>query len=430
MAPRDTLTLHLHRALTRAIEPAMPAFLRRRQRRGKEHPDRMPERLGHAGLPRPEGPLAWLHGASVGETISLLPLIPQLMDRGLAVLMTSGTVTSAEIAAKRLPKGAIHQFAPIDAPGAARRFIAHWKPDLALFVESEIWPNLIREAHDSGVRLGIVNGRMSERSFRTWRKVPRTIGAILSRFDFVLAQSEADAQRFRLLGASGSWSAGNLKFDVAAPPSNPEMLKILKKQIGERPVFIAASTHPGEEEFILQALEAAQEQHPNVLFIIAPRHPERGEAIEERARELDIAVARRSQGAGVTPATELYIADTIGELGLIYRLGKIAFLGGSLIEHGGQNPIEPAKLGLAILHGPHVFNFTEVYAAFDKAGATEIVHDPAELGPLVVHRMETSNTLERMGFNAMLTATTLGGAVDRTLKALEPHVTAALERHR
>lgn len=428
MPGRDPLSLHLHRLATTVLEPAMPAFLRRRQKRGKEHAERLPERLGHASQPRPDGPLVWLHGASVGETVSLLPLIAALTDQGLHVLLTSGTVTSAEIAARRLPKGAVHQFAPVDTPGAARRFIAHWRPDLALFAESELWPNLIRTAAAAGAVLGIVNGRMSPRSFRTWRKAPRFIAALLQRFAVVLAQSEADAERYRLLGASSAWSAGNIKFDVPAPPADAGKLQHLRRQIGERPVFVAASTHPGEEEAVIAAHARASDDLPALLTIIAPRHPERGPHLESLARTAGFATARRSRGEVIGAGTEIYIADTIGELGLIYRLGRVAFLGGSLVEHGGQNPIEPAKLGLAILRGPHVFNFTEVYAAFDESGATDVVAEAAELGPAVARRLDSMGTLDRMGAQAMLTATALGGALRRTLSVLEPHL--ALVRSR
>ncbi|HRJ68227.1 MAG TPA: 3-deoxy-D-manno-octulosonic acid transferase [Beijerinckiaceae bacterium] len=423
MSGRDPLSLHLHRLATTVIEPAMPAFLRSRQKRGKEHAERMPERLGLTTLKRPDGPLVWMHGASVGETVSLLPLIDALVAKRFNVLLTSGTVTSAEVAARRLPAGALHQFAPVDTPTAAERFITHWQPDLALFAESELWPNLIRIASASGTVLGIVNGRMSPRSFRTWRKAPRFIGALLHRFALVLAQSEADAERYRLLGATRACSVGNIKFDVAAPPADPATLRSLRGQIGERPVFIAASTHPGEEEAVIAAHISASDHLPALLTIVAPRHPERGPHLETSASRAGLSTARRSRGEAITPKTDLYVADTIGELGLIYRLGRVAYLGGSLIEHGGQNPIEPAKLGLAILHGPHVFNFTDVYAAFGESGATDLVTEPEQLGPAVARRLDSMGTLDRMGAQAMLTATALGGAVGRTLNALEPHLT-------
>lgn len=419
--------LSLYRLASSLVTPLVPVLLNRRLKAQKENAARLHERLGRPARPRPDGPLVWMHGASVGETVSLLPLVQPLVDRGFGVMLTSGTVTSAEIAAKRLPAGAFHQFIPVDTPGAAQRFIAHWRPDLGLIAESEIWPNLILAASAAKVPLAIINGRMSERSMRSWQRMPGSIADLLTRFDLCLAQSPADAERYRALGATQATCPGNLKFDVAALGADSAALAVLRAAIGPRPVAIAASTHPGEEEIVVAAHLAASQRHPDLLTIIAPRHPHRGEPLAVLASTSGLAAARRSLGEPVRTDTRIYIADTIGELGLIYRLGNIAFLGGSYIVHGGQNPIEPAKLGVGVLHGPHVFNFTDVYAAFDGKGGALAVDDPDQLGMTLADLLADPARLSRMQQAARDAAEALGGALARTLEALEPLLARARE---
>lgn len=417
--------LAAYQAISGLVTPIVPMILNARLKRGKEDGARLNERLGHPTRPRPAGPLVWLHGASVGETVSLLPLVPGFIARGFAVMLTSGTLTSAELAAKRLPEGAFHQFLPIDTPGAARRFIAHWKPDLGLIAESEIWPNLIVAASRAGIPLAIINGRMSARSLRKWSRLPGMIAAILARFDLVLAQSDLDAERYDALGARHAVSVGNLKFDVDHLPADAAECGRMAGMIGPRPVFIAASTHPGEEEIVLGAHFAARRAHPDLLTIIAPRHPHRGDPLRALAEASGLAMSQRSRGEPITPETQLYIADTIGELGLVYRLGRFAFLGGSFIPHGGQNPIEPAKLGLGVLHGPHVFNFTDVYASFDADGGAVELTDPDDLGVRVAGLLADPEQLAALQAAARSTADGLGGAMAATLAALEPFLARA-----
>ena len=409
-----------YRIASALATPLAPFLLSRRLKRGKEDTARLNERLGRPSLPRPAGPLVWLHGASVGETVSLLPLVDEMTARGLSVMLTTGTVTSAELAARRLPKGAFHQFIPVDLPGATRRFIAHFRPDIGLIAESEVWPNLIIAARDAGIPLAIVNGRMSERSLRSWSRLPGMSATLMGAFRLILAQSDVDAERYRALGGGDVRSPGNLKFDVAPLTCEAGELDRLTGAIGTRPVFIAASTHPGEEEIIVAAHLAASRRHPDLLTVIAPRHPERGGPIRALAGTSGLAACQRSRGEAIDNTTRLYIADTIGDLGLIYRLGGLAFLGGSYIPHGGQNPIEPAKLGLGVLHGPHVFNFTDVYAAFDGAGGAEAVGDPDALGERVANLLGNAARLHHMQKQAKDTADALGGAKQRILTALAP----------
>jgi 3-deoxy-D-manno-octulosonic-acid transferase len=423
------LALRAYRGATRLLQPLAHGLLARRQRRGKEESARLPERKGIAGLPRPEGLLVWMHGASVGEVVSLLPIVEHTVARGHAVLVTSGTVTSAAVAARRLPNGAIHQYLPLDVPDFVTRFLDHWKPDIGLFAESELWPNLMTDAHRRGVHLLLVNGRMSERSFRRWQRFPAVITDLLSRFELCLTQTEADARRLTDLGATRVQAIGNLKFDVTPPPADPVRLQALAAAIGERPVLVAASTHPGEEEIITRVHLAARRAVPELLTLIAPRHPERGPEIAQMIFRQNLGVCRRAEGTLPDRHTDIYVSDTIGELGLLYRLGRVAFVGGSMSDRGGQNPIEPAKLGAAVLHGPDVRNFRDIYAALDEAGAAIRVADADQLASEVTRLLADKPALARLTEAARLAVDSMSGAVDRTVAALEPLlIQVALER--
>lgn len=357
--------LSAYRFVTRLATPLAPLVLRRRLARGKEDGGRLRERLGYAGKARPDGRLIWIHGASVGECVAALPLIAALQDVAATVLVTSGTTTSAKVMASRLSAHAIHQYVPIDIPAAAARFLDHWRPDAGLFIDSDLWPNLIFAARARGIPLAVVNARMSERSFRRWRWV--NAGALFAPFSAILAQDEDEARRYKTLGARDVRVTGSLKADADPLSADPAALSELQKQIGSRPVFLAAQTHAGEEETLLPAADLLTRRFPNLLTVIVPRHPERGGDIVEMCGAR--AAIRRSLGQAITPQTRVYIADTIGEMGLFYRLSGVAFVGGSLIAHGGQNPLEPAKLGRGVLAGPHTFNFITAYRAiFDAQG--------------------------------------------------------------
>jgi len=422
VASQLPLTLHVYALLTAMAVPAADLLLKYRLDRGKEHAERLPERRGESAVPRPEGPLVWLHSASVGELISTLPLIERIRSRNITVLVTTGTVTSAGLAERRLPPGVIHQFAPLDLPQFVVRFLDHWRPNLALFVESDLWPNLITASAKRHIPLILVNGRVSERSFRRWRLAPRTIGALLGRFDLCLAQSAEDAARYAGLGAPRYVTTGNLKLDVPAPPADAEKLCALQASIGKRPVVAATSTHPGEEAAVIDAHRRLRHTFPGLLTVIVPRHPERGAGIAEIARVAGLNFAMRSRGDMPDDSTEIYVCDTLGELGLIYRIAPIVFIGGSLVRHGGQNPIEAAKLGAAILHGPHVWNFAEIYSALDAAGGAELVTDTGKLTVRMgawLKDGEARNKVAQIGLKAM---DTLAGALERTMAALDPYL--------
>jgi 3-deoxy-D-manno-octulosonic-acid transferase len=411
-----------YRLFSAAMTPLVPLFLARRLRLGKEHGLRLAERRGVGGKSRPAGPLVWLHGASVGELISVLPLIERIHARGVNLLVTSGTVTSGGLAEQRLPSGVIHQFVPIDVPHFVRRFLDHWQPDLALFVESELWPNIIVETSRRAVPMILINGRLSANSFKRWRLAPTTIGDLLRRLDLCLARTPGDADRLSALGARHVVTTGDLKLDGPAPPADRDRLAALQRACGERPMIAAASTHQGEEAMMIDAHRRLRANFPDLLTIIVPRHPERGLSVAALAHGAGLNVRLRSSGELPDAATEIYVADTVGELGLIYRLVPIVFIGGSLIRHGGQNPIEPAKLGAAILHGPHVANFADIYAGLDEAHGAELVADPSKLTAGLASMLARQDVRADVADAAYRTVTALGGALERTLTSLDPYL--------
>jgi 3-deoxy-D-manno-octulosonic-acid transferase len=418
---RTPLTLRTYARVTAMLAPATALLVRKRLQQGKEDPERVQERRGEATADRPPGRLVWLHGASVGEFLSIIPLIERLQARGVTVLVTTVTLTAASLAARRLPPGVIHQFMPWDVPAYVDRFLNHWQPDLAIFAESELWPNLILRTTSRGTPLIQVNGRISERSFKGWQRVPRSIKALLSRFELCLMQTVDDARRIEALGAPRVSTTGNLKFDVPAPEAEPGAAMALAQAIGYRPVFLAASTHEGEDEIVIEAHRLLAPRLSNLLTIIAPRHPERGDAIAALAEAAGLPACQRSRGELPRLRHAVYVADTLGEMGLFYRAAPVAFLGGSLIRHGGQNPIEPAKLGAAVMHGPHIFNFAAVYEALAANHAARPVTGAEDMAESALLLLADKRERVRQREAAAETVESLGGALDRTLAAIEPY---------
>jgi 3-deoxy-D-manno-octulosonic-acid transferase len=317
----------------------------------------------------------------------------------------------------------IHQFVPLDTPRFARRFVAHWRPGLALFVESDLWPNLMLETARHGVPQILVNGRLSETSFQRWRRLPESIASLLRRLDLCLARTPVDGARLVELGAPRVITTGNLKLDVPAPPADAQALAELRGAVGARPVIAAASTHSGEETIVIEAHRRLRANFPGLLTLIVPRHPERGAGIADAAAAGGLAAALRSRGQMPDAATEIYVADTVGELGLIYRLAPIVFIGGSLVPHGGQNPIEAAKLGATILHGVHVSNFAELYEALDTARGAELVVDGDRLTASLGALLAAPHMRARIAAAARATVEAQSGALERTLQSLEPYLT-------
>jgi len=416
------MTLRLYRRLSAAAMPLAPALIKRRLKQGKEDPARVGERRGVSDDARPHGPLVWIHGASVGEVLASAALIEKLRALNIRILLTSGTVTSAAIVAKRFPPDIIHQYVPYDSPRYVARFLDHWRPSLALFIESDLWPNLILSSAARRLPMMLINGRMSHRSFPRWRRANATISALLGRFDICMAQSQVDAERFAALGSRNVITTGNLKLDVPAPPADAAKQERLMSVTRGRPIIVAASTHPGEEDMLVDTHRALAGLFPQLLSVVVPRHPDRGAAIARNVGATGLRVGLRSHEELPTASTDIYVADTMGELGLFYRLAPIVFMGGSLVPHGGQNPIEAVKLGASIVHGPHVFNFSDVYEALDDAGGARVADTREALIKQLGRLLADPAARESSVAASTRVVEQLGGALERTMAALEPYL--------
>lgn len=374
--------LSAYLGLSRLAEYIAPAILARRQRRGKEDPDRLAERRGHASMPRPGGRLIWLHGASVGEGLTSLPLISALqdVDGEASFLVTTGTVTSARRLAGLLPEGAVHQYVPVDTAASVARFLDHWRPDLAIWIESEIWPRLLVETARRDIPSALINARLSEASARSWGWAPAMARRLLGGFGAILCQDTETVARLDRFGIASRF-VGNLKalYRAKAPVADAAQIA---EALGARPVWLAASTHPGEEESVLAAHELVLRQLPEALLILAPRHPERADQVQSDVQARGLSAVRRSLAP---PEAEhaVWLADRLGEMDTWYGRASVTFVGGSLADVGGHTPFEPITHGSAVLTGPHVENFRPAYAALDSAEAVRRVVDAASLADAV-----------------------------------------------
>lgn len=360
------MLLPLYKTLSTAADLPLRLLLKRRLEKGKEDPARWLEKTGKTDLPRPGGTLVWLHAASVGESLSALILIEKLCGAypHLSVLVTTGTLNAAKLLEKRLPERAFHQYVPLDHPYWVRQFLDHWQPDLALWLESELWPNMLLEIKSRGIPAILVNGRLSPSSFKTWRAFSGSAEKVLSAFTLIMCQTEQDATYYKLLGAKNVLVSGNLKYSAHPLPCDEEALHALQKEVGKRPCWVYASTHAGEEELAARLHKELKTELSNLLTIIVPRHPERGAEISRKLGGRKLKVLRRTAALTLPQKeTDIYIADTLGELGLFYRLCPIAVIGRSFSNDGGggHNPIEAAQLNCAVLHGPNVQNLQKIY---------------------------------------------------------------------
>jgi 3-deoxy-D-manno-octulosonic-acid transferase len=418
--PPLPMALRLYRTVMSLARPALWLLLRRRADRGKEDRTRQAERYGIAGIARPSGDLVWLHAASVGETNAVLPLIERLLAAraDLTILLTTGTVTSAGLAAKRLPARALHQYLPLDSAPYVRRFLDHWRPTLAVLTEQEIWPNLILEAHARGIRLALINARMSGRSLARWQGKPNVARALFGRLDAVLAQNDQLARALTSLGAINAAAVGNLKLDAPLLPVDAAAAAALDAALVGRPRFVAASTHAGEEAIVADAHRLVQSALPDLCTIIAPRHPHRGPQIGAELAAAGHTVAVRSRGELPHAGVAIYIADTIGELGTLYSISRIAFVGGSLVDRGGQNPIEAARLGANVLVGPWRSSFLDIYEPLLHAGGAIEVRNAADIARHVQDWLQNPARRDAVTAIATTTLESLSGGLDRTSDAI------------
>jgi len=424
--------LRLYQIIVFLAAPFLRLSLSRRAAKGREDKTRLRERLGRASVRRPLGHLVWVHAASVGETLSVLPLLEDILTSRPAqsVLLTTGTLTSARLVAKfqtthpDLRPRLKHQFAPLDRPPYVSAFLDHWQPNAAFWVESELWPNLILACTQRDIPLVMINGRLSPKSFSRWQKISATARRLLGAFSLLMAQDATTAERLKGLGLTNIKTPGNLKLDAPALPVEPAELSALQKSFGERPLWLGTSTHADEEVRLGEAHRMIKTSVANVLTLIAPRHPDRGDALAKQLRDAGHKLAQRSHGELPDGDTDIYLLDTLGELGLFYRLADIVLMGGTLIPHGGQNPIEAARLHCAILHGPHIENFQEMFEALEARQAIASIADTPTLAAQVKALMQNPATVKQMSEAALSFAEEMTGTRARVVDLLAPYLAA------
>ncbi|HAX91103.1 MAG TPA: 3-deoxy-D-manno-octulosonic acid transferase [Rhodospirillaceae bacterium] len=412
----------LYRFLTNLFAPFIALYLRLRKAKGREDGARFKERLGFASLRRPKGKLVWCHAASVGEALSVLTLLEKLRERHPAwsVLLTTGTVTSSKLVATRLPDGVFHQYVPVDRWPYVSRFLHHWKPDLVLWVESELWPNMLAAIKERCIKAILLNGRMSEKSYRRWQMIGG-VKQLLGTFTLGLAQTGVERGRFAALGLPDVRVIGNLKFASDPLPCDEEALDAMRRTLGPRPVWLMSSTHTGEDEIALSIHKHLHISFPNLLTIIVPRHPTRGDEIATMLHKNGAVFARRSKGDMPDAHTGIYLADTMGELGLFYRLCPLCCLAGSFVW-GGHNPVEPAQLGCATLFGPRMDNFTIMVDDMLGAGAARQVLDESELAKALLHLMKAPDDITALAKAGQEWAATKHAILNETLDVLDDYL--------
>lgn len=433
------MLLALYKTLMGASGPMLEAYLRRRASRGREDPARAGERRGRASLPRGTAPLVWFHAASVGESLALLSIIERLLKDYPAAqaLVTTGTVTSAKLMAERLPQRAFHQYMPVDHPAWVKSFLDHWKPEAVVWSESELWPNILGEVKRRNIPAVLLNARMSESSFRQWQWAKGMARGVLDTFQLCLGQNEAEAKRLTALGARDVRVSSNLKYAAAPLPVQLDKLNALQAAIGARKLLLFASTHPGEEQVALDTHAALKDKTTGLLTVIVPRHPQRGAEAVTLAQKAGFTVAQRSttnaaqlHGALPDASHEIYIADTLGELGLFFRLCKTVVMGGSFAPIGGHNPIEPAQAACAIIYGPHMHNFITINEDFLKAGAAVQVEDEAALHEKCAEALQSPQKFIAMAEAAQKLTQEKAHVVDEIAALLKPVMDGALQERK
>jgi len=420
------LGLAAYRLAGMAITPALPFYLIARALRGKEEWRRWPERLGRgrrAHIKRPGGPLVWLHAASVGETMALVPIIDHILAQQIHIVLTTGTCASAHLVETHFGDRLIHQYVPLDLNGPLRRFLNFWRPDLVLVCESEIWPRRIEMLAQRRIPQLVLNAHLSTRSFKRWKKHPALARAIFSKFDSVLCQEQQDFDYYRDLGVAKCEICGNLKADVILTSKAPET-DLYVQALGNRPRWAAISTHDGEEMMAAEVHRLLRKRHPDLVTLIVPRHIERAQAIADALKAAGLRIVRKSQQQLPQANTDILLGDTVGEMGFYLKLTEIAFVGKSMNEGahegGGHNPLEPALTGVAILSGPNIENFKTTYQQLLQNQAVHLVNDTTMLAGYVHHLLERPAMRQKMIAQGQQTARAMSGAAERSLVVIEP----------
>lgn len=404
--PRNSALLWAYLRLSPILRLFARRHLERRIVRGKEDAQRYYEKLGQSKIPRPDGPLVWMHAVGVGEVLALPALIREMqrLDPTINLLLTSSTRTSAQAIQHNLPPRTIHQFLPLDSPHYVKRFLDHWQPQLSVWAERDIWPAFICEIKQRGIPMALINGRMSLASGDSKQKAPRFFAALYARFNFIEVQDQVSADQFARLGVAlaNISVTGSLKAGADALADQPERRMALQKALQNRPLWLAASTHPDDEIEVFKAHTKLLQHHPDTCLILAPRDPSRAKRIQKHARDLGFQAAILSTDSTNISDIQIAILDTVGQLGVWYRLADRCFVGGSFSEVGGHNPYEPALLDCAISHGPNVTNFADDYAAFHREDAVTQVRNSEELAktlldPTFLHSRQNANKLAKQG---------------------------------
>ena len=411
----------LYTALLYLLLPLALLRLYWRGRRDAGHRQRWRERLGWI-TPLPPGGL-WIHAVSVGEVRAALPLIEALLQRypDQPVLVTTTTLTGSRQVRAALGERVQHVYAPYDLPGAVARFLHRARPRQAIIMETELWPNLLRQCARAGIPVLIANARLSERSARGYARIRRLSAALLRDVTLIAAQAEADAARFRALGAPRVQVTGNLKYDLQLPADLPQRGQALRGALlgGPRPVWIAASTHAGEDEPVLDAFATLRAQWPELLLLLVPRHPERFDHVAALCQQRGFRVIRRSEQRPCAADTAVFLGDSMGELLLFYAAADLAFVGGSLVPTGGHNVLEPALLGLPVLFGPHMFNFSEAGARLLAGQAAWQIADAAELAARVARLLADPEQARHCGQRGRDLVEQQRGALARLLHCID-----------
>ncbi len=422
--------LSMYRAAWAAARPLIKLWLGWRVLLGKEDPQRLGERYGHASLPRPDGTLCWIHAASVGEARSVEPLIARLVRRpATSVLITTVTRTSQRALENALPERTFHQFSPLDRAPAVERFLSHWQPDIAIRVESEIWPETLSALSVRGIPRAIVQARLSAGTARRWRLLGSALSRLLAGFDPIVAQTFGDKDRLVSLGVECVQGPFNLKADAKAPgAANREEVEDLRKVLGSRPCWLAASTHPGEEETAFEAHQQVTKRIPGLLTIVIPRHPNRGHKIGALAHKRGLRTRMRTRDSNPGDA-DVFIVDTLGETGLFYAALDISFVGGTLTPRGGHNLLEPAKLGCAIIRGPDVANIRDIAKALFEAGASREINGAETLSLALFDLLKNPDKVQKMTEAATMVVEKSLGTTERVAELLEPIFRKATDHH-
>ncbi|MFL1466400.1 lipid IV(A) 3-deoxy-D-manno-octulosonic acid transferase [Marinobacter sp. DUT-3] len=408
---------------------ALPFVLLRLWWQGRRNPEawkRWQERLGY--VEQSSEPVIWVHAVSVGETIAAAPLVKALLRRNpdTPILMTAMTPTGSARAKAMFGDQVRYAYSPYDTPGAVRRFAERVRPMALVIMETELWPNMIANTFRHDVPIFLINARLSERSARGYERVPSLVRPLLQSICWIAAQAEEDAGRFLRIGATRESVSvtGSIKFDVDISASLRAEAAAVRNQLGEhRPVWIAASTHEGEDRKILEAHKAVCRKFPDALLVIVPRHPERFDDVAELTESVGLQLSRRSAAAGpVSTEVQVYLGDTMGELLMLYGASDIAFVGGSLIERGGHNPLEPAAWGMPVLSGPHIFNFETIYNRLNAGHGLYLTPSTDALADCVMALLADPDSAKRTGDSALAVVNANRGALEKVVDGIVERV--------